>query len=267
MREYGSFAEYLKRKRERARDVHFDSDEESQQLPQETSERAEAPPPLLEATADVESAPVASTSQQCDDNIFDDAGDAAEGHQAESSSSEDVNVATVEEIAVPDRVEKGKTIDDFGSYIVTLQARHKLSKTVATNIIDYLRNNSETLGPGLMNNELPSFKVLLGRELQQIPVRYLDLSCNKPDGSELLLEGLQALPQKRLQQEQLRLRYELSYVRVSDVATKSYMPVGRRQKRLISLSTASRKASLVESASTCFQFSLWTAGTFMLSQF
>ncbi len=216
LREYETFADFLRAKRRKARDVQFDSDEDEHEgpIPSEAPQNTNNVATLACNTELDTGAETFFCNSEPEEAQVSEISDNEQIKDPESDSNEDDcdNVATVAAVKDP-----AVTIKDFGNYVVKLQARGKMSKAAATKLVAFMRKNNESIGQGLINNELPSFKTLHAKELRRVPERYLDISCDGPDGKEVKLEGLKKLPRKKLKRERLQLRYELSYVSLLDV--------------------------------------------------
>ncbi len=107
---------------------------------------------------------------------------------------------------------KANCVEDVAVYFASMQARRDVPIRVMSDIIGYVKDNQELIGP-----ELPSFRQMRANALQTVPTVLHDVVCSRPDGAKVSFLGKPAFPKKAVKQQQLRLDYVLYYTSLHQV--------------------------------------------------
>ncbi len=118
---------------------------------------------------------------------------------------------------LPSVDEQENNIAMISDFFVGLQARREVPFRVMMDIIDFLKNNSESVNNVLMASAMPTFRSMRSRALKKAPGVKVDVLCEDRDKKNEFFEALTRYPRKVVRERNLTTIYSLYYQQLSKV--------------------------------------------------
>ncbi len=114
-------------------------------------------------------------------------------------------------------VSKDEAVDNAAKFFAGLQARREVPHAVLSDIVDYLKDNAESMSEVLKTNSLPTYRSMRYKVLRNAPKLKLDLDAETADGDVVSYRNLEKYPKKDLESKGLRPIYSHYYVSLKAV--------------------------------------------------
>ncbi len=110
-----------------------------------------------------------------------------------------------------------RTMDEFGAFLSTMQAKRKLSKSAVSDILSALYENQSDLGRDLIAAKPTTFRTFRKRQLAKLTAVKMTVCVENAQGTYSYYEDCGALPVKQITDKKQDIVYILYYVSLLDI--------------------------------------------------
>ncbi len=122
-------------------------------------------------------------------------------------------------------VTKEEAVENASKFFAGLQARREVPHAVLSDVVDYLRNNAESMSELLKTDSLPRYRSMRYKVLRTAPKLKLDVKAETEDGDVVTYTSRDNFPKKDVESKGLRViyvHYYVSLMAVKDMHQKAH---------------------------------------------